>query len=53
MVSIYSLRLVYTFLYTIINGNAIPSFVQKKKSFEILWFFVYVRFYYFLKKENN
>ena len=37
MVSIYSLRLVYTFLYTIINGNIIASTVQKKKSFEILW----------------
>ena len=33
MVSIYSLRSVYTFLYTIINGNVIASFVQKKKSF--------------------
>ena len=47
MVSVYSLRPVYTFLYTIINGNVIASFVQKKKSFEILWstkiFFVYVR----------
>ena len=47
MVSIYSLRPVYTFLYTI-NGNAIAFFVQKKKSFEILWskiifFFAYVR----------
>ena len=31
MVSIYSLRPVYTFLYTIINGNVIGSFVQKKK----------------------
>ena len=36
MVSIYNLRPVYTFLYTIINGNVIASFVQKKKSFEIL-----------------
>ena len=36
MVSVYSLRPVYTFLYTIINGYAIASFVQKKKSFEIL-----------------
>ena len=36
MVSIYGWRLVYTFLYTIINGNGIASFVQKKKSFEIL-----------------
>ena len=47
MVSIYNLRLVYTFLYTIINGNVIASFVQKKESFEILWtkkiFFTYVR----------
>ena len=25
------------FLYTIINSNLIASFVQKKKSFEILW----------------
>ena len=37
MVSIYRLRPVYTFLYTIINGNVIVSFVQKKKSIEILW----------------
>ena len=36
MVSIYSLRPVCTFLYTIINGNAIASFVQKNKNFEIL-----------------
>ena len=37
MVSIYCLRPVYTFLNTIINSNVIASFVQKKKSFEILW----------------
>ena len=37
MVSNYSLRPVYTFLYTIINGDVIASVVQKKKSFEILW----------------
>ena len=37
MVSIYSLRPVYNFLYTIIHGNVIASFVQKTKSFEILW----------------
>ena len=37
MVSIYRLRPVHTFLYTIISGNVIVSFVQKKKSFEILW----------------
>ena len=37
MVSIYSLRPFYTFLYTIENGNVIASFVQKKKRFEILW----------------
>ena len=48
MVSIYSFRPVYTFLYTIINGNVIASFVQKKKSFEIVWskkffFFAHVR----------
>ena len=47
MVSIYSLSLVYTFLYIKINDNVIASFVQKKKSFEILWskkiFFAYVR----------
>ena len=47
MVSIYSLRPVYTFLYKIINGNVRASFVQTKKSFEILWskknFFAYVR----------
>ena len=30
MVSICSLRPVDTFLYTIINGNVIASFVQKK-----------------------
>ena len=44
--SIHSLRLVYTFLYTIINGNVITTFVQQKKSFEILRpkkiFFAYV-----------
>ena len=34
MISIYSLRPVYTFLHTIINGNVIASFVQKKKRFE-------------------
>ena len=38
---------VYTFLYTITNGNVMASFVQKKKSFEILWskknFFAYLR----------
>ena len=48
MVSIYSFRPVYTFPYTIINGNVIASFVQKKKSFEIVWskkffFFAHVR----------
>ena len=47
MVSIYSLRPVYTFIYTLKNRNVIDSFVQKKNSFEILWskknFFVYVR----------
>ena len=37
MVSICSLRPVYTFLYIIINSNVIASFVQKKKIFEILW----------------
>ena len=37
MVSIDSLRPVYTFLYAIIYGNVIAFFVQKKKSFEILW----------------
>ena len=37
MISIYSLRAVYTFLYTIMNGNVIASFVQNKKCFEILW----------------
>ena len=46
MVSICSLRLVYTFLYTIINDNIMASIVQKKKSFGILWpkivFFAYV-----------
>ena len=31
MVSIYSLKQVYTFLYTIINDNVLASFVQKKK----------------------
>ena len=30
MVSVYNLRPVYTFLYIIINGNVIASFVQKK-----------------------
>ena len=47
MISIYSLRAVYTFLYTIMNGNVIASFVKNKKCFEILWskkfFFAYVR----------
>ena len=46
MVSIYCLRPVYTFLYTIINCNVAASFVQQI-SFEILWykkiFFGYVR----------
>ena len=37
MISIYSLRQVCTFLYTIINGNVIASFTQKKEKFEILW----------------
>ena len=37
MVSVYSLRPIYTFLYTIINGNVIASFVQKKEKF---WDFV-------------
>ena len=37
MVSVYSWRPVYTFLYTIINGNIIASFVHKKFFFEILW----------------
>ena len=37
MVSTYSLRPVYTFLYKIINGNVTASFVQTKKNFEILW----------------
>ena len=37
MVSNNSLRPVYTFLYTIINGNEIASFKQNKKDFEILW----------------
>ena len=36
MVSIYSLRPVYIFLYTIINDNIMTSFLQKKRSFEIL-----------------
>ena len=48
MISIHGLRSVYTFLDTMINGNVIASFVQKKsKSFEILWskkiYFAYVR----------
>ena len=56
MVSIHSLRPVYTFLYTIINGNVITTFVQQKKSFEILWskkIFAYVCnlvFYLTIKK---
>ena len=33
MVSIYRLRPVYTFPYTMINGNVIASFVQKKEKF--------------------
>ena len=36
-VSIYRLRPVYTFLYTVVNGNVRASFVQKKKKIEILW----------------
>ena len=46
MVSIYSLRPVYTFLYTRINSDVIASFVQEKKSFEIFWsdfFFFFAR----------
>ena len=42
MVSVYSLRPVYTSLYTMINGNVIASFVQKKGKF---WDFT-VRTYY-------
>ena len=42
MVSIYGLRPVYTFLYAIINGNVIVSFVQKKKSWSKK-FFAHVR----------
>ena len=42
MVSVYSLRPVYTSLYTMINGNVIASFVQKKGKF---WDFM-VRTYY-------
>ena len=42
MVSVYSLRPVYTPLYTMINGNVIASFVQKKGKF---WDFM-VRTYY-------
>ena len=34
--SIYTSRPVYSFLYTIINGNVIASFVPKKKRFETL-----------------
>ena len=45
--SIYTSRPVYSFLYTIINGNVIASFVPKKKRFETLRckkiFFVHVR----------
>ena len=38
MISIYSLRLLSTFIYTIINDNVLASSVQKKrKYFEILW----------------
>ena len=37
MITVHSLRLVYTFLYTTANGNVIASFIQKKKSFKILW----------------
>ena len=37
MVSIYCLRPVYTFIYTVVNGNVIAYVVQKNKSFEILW----------------
>ena len=33
MLSIYSLRPVYKFLYTIINGDVIVSFAQKKEKF--------------------
>ena len=33
MFSIYSLRPVYTFPYTIINGDVIASFVPKKEKF--------------------
>ena len=37
MVSIYSLRPVYTIVYLIINDNVLASFEEKKKSFKILW----------------
>ena len=48
MVSIYSLKPVYTFLYTIINDNVLASFAQKKERFWDLAvqkkiFFTYVR----------
>ena len=36
-VSIYSLKPVYTFLYTIINDNVLASFVQKKKKGFEIW----------------
>ena len=37
MVSIYSLKQVYTFLYTIVNDNVLASFVQKKKKGFEIW----------------
>ena len=48
MVSIYSLKPVYTFLYTIINDSVLASFAQKKERFWDLAvqkkiFFTYVR----------
>ena len=44
MVSIYRLRPVYTFPYTIINGNVIASFVQKKEKF---WDILVQKFFFF------
>ena len=47
MVSIYSLRSIYTFLHTIMSGNIIASFVQKRKVLRFCgwkkFFFAYVQ----------
>ena len=51
MVSIYSLRPVYTFLCRIINDSAIASFVQKRKVLKFCGFLRTYGFIILLKKK--